>query len=118
MARLEAGGNGEVEMQSPGSPPNSHPHPARAFCLCHTGPLPEETEQDPLTSALRPVLTCLPAPTNLRVSLEETFTLWLFLFPFRLLEREKRQAAFIEVLRTSLKSVPPPQRELESSWPG
>lgn len=57
----------------PSSPPLHSRLPARVWGI------PEETEQHPLTSETRPVLIRLPASINPRVSLEDTFTLWLFL---------------------------------------
>lgn len=54
------------ECRAPTALPTTHPSSARAFCLCHAGPISEETEH-PLTSEMRPVLTCLPVSTNLKV---------------------------------------------------
>lgn len=54
------------------------------------------------------MLICLPASTNPKVSLEDTFTLQLFLLHSRLLERNKRHFNFLggaknisEVISTS-----------------
>ena len=58
--------------------PTTQPCPARASCPCCAGPIPEETEQHPPASEMRPVPTGLPASTNRRGSLEEILTLWLF----------------------------------------
>lgn len=71
-------------------------------------------ERHPLTSEVMPILICLPASANPKVSLETTFTLRLFLLHSRLLDTYFSWAA----LRTSLKSVPSPQRVPEGSGPG
>lgn len=57
LGAMQRGGNRESQW-----PPHHPPGPARAACLCQAGPIPEETERHPLTSEMRPVRTCLPAP--------------------------------------------------------
>ena len=115
--RPRMGPGGHVEGWTPRAQASDNsPLPCPACGM--QAPLQKKQKIHCLSSEMRPLVLCLPAPNHLKVSLKETFTLRLFcLFQFGLLEAEPKAVRLhpTEVLSASQKSAKEPQRELEGS---
>lgn len=107
-------------MLSPSSPPGHPPLSCQSLLPMLGRPHSRRNRATPSSLREEACPNRSPASTYPRGSLEEILTLWPFLPVLvpDLWQGDEKPADLTEVLRISLKRVPPPQRELESSWLG